>query len=89
VSISIDASGATFQLYKNGIINSCGTSLNHAVLVVGYGHDDALGQDYWTVKNSWGVGWGEQGYFRLHRDQNTVGTGTCGMNIRPVYPSMD
>jgi cathepsin F len=48
-------------------------SLDHAVLLVGYGTED--GTDYWTVKNSWGEGFGEQGYFRILRGQ-----GTCGIN---------
>ncbi len=34
----------------------------HAVCVVGY--DD--NQQFWLCKNSWGSGWGEDGYFRLH-----------------------
>jgi len=33
----------------------------HAVVIVGY---DQPGQ-YWVVKNSWGSGWGENGYFRI------------------------
>jgi C1A family cysteine protease len=36
----------------------CGTELNHAVLLTGYGHDDAESKDFWEIKNSWGTGWG-------------------------------
>lgn len=47
--------------------------LDHAVLLVGYGVEDST--EYWTVKNSWGENWGEDGYFRI-----TKGQGTCGIN---------
>merc|ERR1712050_184830 len=67
VSIGIQANKLPFQLYKGGVLSdpSCGTELDHAVLIVGYGVED--GKSYWKVKNSWGPSWGEQGYIRLAR----------------------
>lgn len=56
VSVSIDASHASFQHYANGIYhesNCNAQNLDHAVLAVGYGTDDK-GNDYYLVKNSWG-----------------------------------
>jgi len=45
----------------------CGPNINHAVILVGYGKDLVSGLDYWLVRNSWGVSWGEAGYIRLKR----------------------
>jgi len=42
----------------------------HAVSIVGYGVED--GQKYWTVRNSWGTHWGEQGFFRVCRGTNNI-----------------
>ncbi|CAG2178522.1 unnamed protein product [Oppiella nova] len=41
---------------------------SHAVIIVGWGTEN--GQDYWLIKNSWGTGWGEAGYFKMVRGQN-------------------
>ena len=56
----ISASSHSFQYYGSGIINfpSCRNSfdsLDHAVTIVGYGTDKKTKQDYWLVKNSWGI----------------------------------
>ena len=48
VSVAIEADQMAFQLYKSGVLTkTCGTKLDHGVLVVGYGTED--GTDYWLV----------------------------------------
>jgi len=83
VSIAIEADQPVFQLYTGGVISSasCGTNLDHGVLIVGYGTDTATNLDYWLVKNSWGPKWGEKGYVRLVRNKNE-----CGLNSAASYP---
>jgi C1A family cysteine protease len=85
VSVAIEADKAVFQSYKSGIITStaCGTTLDHGVLLVGYGTEG--GQDYWILKNSWGTSWGEAGFFRIARSSAT-GPGICGLQQQPSYP---
>ena len=89
VSIAIEADQMSFQLYKDGVLaqSKCGDQLDHGVLAVGYGHDSSSGKDYWLVKNSWGVTWGEQGYIKLERTSNSD-CGTCGLLTEPSYPSV-
>jgi C1A family cysteine protease len=84
VSIAIEADQNAFQGYGGGVLNddSCGTNLDHGVLIVGFGTEGD--QDYWIVKNSWGAGWGESGYIRI---ADVQGEGICGINMAAVYSS--
>jgi len=76
LSIAVDASSG-WQTYSGGIVKDCsGTTLDHGVLVVGYGTDHDT--PYWIVKNSWGATWGENGYIRLE-----FGTNQCGLDQMP------
>lgn len=59
-----------FYYYYGGIYKEAygGYMADHAICIVGY--NDAQG--YWICKNSWGVGWGENGWFK-------IGYGECGI----------
>ena len=80
--VSINAT--QIQLYNGGVFNppDCTTATNHAVLVVGYGHDLATGLDYWIVKNSWGTSWGVKGYIYVVRNKGNK----CGIANHACYP---
>ena len=59
--------------YKSGIFDEpCSGGRNHAVLVVGYGHDQGSNKDFWIVKNQWGTGFGENGYIRMRRNAGNM-----------------
>lgn len=62
----------------------CSNAVDHAVLIVGYGSEN--GVDYWIVKNSWGTGWGMNGYVHMQRNTGDA-SGICGINVMPSYPT--
>ena len=47
---------------------------NHAVVCVGWGEEEVNGkiEKYWILKNSWGIKWGDNGYFKIKKGLASV-----------------
>ncbi|TQD81203.1 hypothetical protein C1H46_033232 [Malus baccata] len=88
VSVAIAASSQAFQLYSGGLFtdDSCGTELNHAVTIIGYGTTED-GTPYWLIKNSWAERWGDNGYMKILRNADAP-EGVCGLAMQASYPIM-
>jgi PKD repeat protein len=73
--MAFDASSNAFSNYSGGILTESGTNVDHAVVFVGYVDSAAApGGGYWIVRNSWGSGWGLNGYFYLSYGSDACGT---------------
>jgi C1A family cysteine protease len=60
-----------FQAYSSGVFDACFSylTLNHAVILCGW--DDS--KDAWLMKNSWGTGWGEDGFMWIKYECSNIG----------------
>ncbi|XP_006981780.1 cathepsin R-like [Peromyscus maniculatus bairdii] len=87
ISAGVHVASNLFVFYKRGILHDrkcSNTTVNHVVLVVGYGSEgeETDGKKYWLVKNSWGDEWGIQGYMKIAKDQNNH----CAIASYADYP---
>jgi cathepsin B len=80
----------SFMSYKSGVYQKHFYELlpegGHAVKIVGWGKESGRegSTDYWLVANSWGPGWGLDGFFKIKR-----GSDHCGIESRgPPYAGM-
>ncbi|KAF0708530.1 hypothetical protein As57867_006214, partial [Aphanomyces stellatus] len=77
----VEAGNNVWKNYRGGVVSQCpGAQSDHAVIAVGYDGES------FKIKNSWGAGWGENGYIRLAR--NGGGSGTCNVVEAPSFPQL-
>jgi C1A family cysteine protease len=70
MSVCVDAN--SWQTYHSGVVGkSCKAQLDHCVQAVGYSTSGA--NDYWIVRNSWGTGWGNNGYIYVQANIDACG----------------
>jgi C1A family cysteine protease len=82
ISVAIQANSPKFQHYKSGIYddpNCYKGQLDHGVLLVAYDSDSL------TIKNSWGSMWGDNGYIKIARTDDS--NGTCGVYLSASFPT--
>jgi cathepsin L len=92
IAVAIEADQTVFQHYTSGVLSdaACGQTLDHGVLVVGYGTETSLfgvETKYWHIKNSWGPQWGDKGYIKIARGVS-AGKGECGIRTMASFPTV-
>ena len=80
---SASYNSATYTYHYTG-----GTGTNHAVTLIGWDDNKVVpgapGDGAWLVKNSWGTGWGDNGYFWIsYYDTAAVSYGVAFYNAVP------
>jgi cathepsin L len=78
VGVLIDAT--YWRYYSGGVITKGSKDpmkANHSVVVVGYGKTTS-GVPVWIIKNSWGTGWGQNGYAYVKRS-SSASYNYCGV----------
>jgi hypothetical protein len=90
IAVGVNGADPAFVAYEGGIFDKadCDQGANHAMLIVGYDEEWNVERNetirYWIARNSWGKGWGEQGYMRVKRGPGGKRIpGVCGIARSP------
>lgn len=88
ISVCVAADNALSN-YRGGIFKGNGRSINHAVMLVGWRMEG--GKTIWIMRNSWGTGWGMNGYAEMEEGANQIGDSALWVYVAgaPVPPDPD
>ena len=73
--------------YKGGVyVHGGGMHIHtmHMLKLIGWGHDETSGLDYWLCQNSYGTGWAENGFLRVG-----FGEGLLEFNVFTFMPQFN
>jgi hypothetical protein len=84
LAVAVAADNAFSNYSPGSVFKGRSTSINHAVILVGW--DDSKGA--WLMRNSWGKEWGDDGYMWIAYGANQIGYGAmwCVMTALPPAP---
>ena len=71
--LSVCADASSWQFYNGGVIQNCGTQIDHCIQVTGFSTQNGI--KAWNVRNSWGTDWGNSGYLYVERGNNVCAIG--------------
>ena len=77
-----------FEAYTDGVFsqNLTNVSINHEISLFGWGVTQE-GQNYWWGRNSWGVYWGQSGFFQMQMGSDNLGIETaCTFGVASFDP---
>jgi len=81
--LAIAAAAGGWMFYEKGVFdNTDHTDINHAIVLAGYGVDEATGEKFYKIRNSWGRSFGEDGYIRIKRTDDD--DNSCQMDTVPL-----
>lgn len=72
--VGVSTKNTNFEEYGGGVSSGsgCGVDEDHAMLLVGHGRED--GEEYWLLRNSHSVDFGEEGYYKLSKKAPCIRT---------------
>jgi len=77
--VGVNALGPVWYNFGGGVMDNTNSACrdskgNHAVTLIGY-HDQ---RGIWTIKNSWGTNWGNNGFIDIKQDSTMKSSCFCG-----------